>query len=138
VASAACLSETLVLIEVIGQLRRRHLGVQTVVESDDGFAMASHLEVGRVRQSFFRAHSEELACGLTGVNDPRPEILVFGGERRIGAGATSSPPSANVWGVPHGRSQPFTRRTVRSGRPLVDPRFSRPLVGHGRVPVGAI
>jgi len=56
------------------------------------------------------------------VDEPRPELLVFGSKRRIGADATSPPPGANVCGVTHGRARPVTRRTVRSGRPLVDPR----------------
>ena len=55
----------------------------------DRFANAAILEVDRVRQRFSRAHFEELACGLTGVDEPRPEVLVFGGERGVGASATS-------------------------------------------------
>jgi hypothetical protein len=46
--------------------------------------MATPLEVGRVRQSFSRGHFEELACGHTGVDDPRLEILSSGGGPRVG------------------------------------------------------
>jgi len=103
-------SEALDRIEMIGQLRHRHLGAQTVVEGDDRFAMAAHLEVGRVRQDIPCTRFEELASGLTGVDEPRPKLLVLGGQRRIGIGATSPLPGANVSGITHGRAQPLTGR----------------------------
>jgi hypothetical protein len=73
------LSEALDRIEMIGQLRHGHLGAKTVVEGNDRFAMAAHLEVGRVRQGFSCTRFEEQASGLTGVDEPRPKFLVLGG-----------------------------------------------------------
>ena len=102
------LSEALDRIEVIGQLRHGHLGAQTVVEGDDRFAMAAHLEVGRVRDGIPCTPFEEQASGLTGVDEPRPKLLVLGGQRRIGVGATSPLSGTNVSGITHGRAQPLT------------------------------
>ena len=106
---------------MISQLRHGHLAAQTVVEGDDLFAMAPHLEVGRVRQGFPCTRFEEQASGLAGVDEPRPKFLLLGGQRRIGFGA--SPLSGTkVSGITHGRAQPLTGRTMRSGLQLVKPR----------------
>lgn len=63
---------------MISQLRHGHLAAQTVVEGDDLFAMAPHLEVGRVRQGFPCTRFEEQASGLAGVDEPRPKFLLLG------------------------------------------------------------
>ena len=115
-------SEPLDPIEVIGQLRHRHVGAQTVVEGDDRFAMAAHLEVGRVRDGIPCTPFEEQPSDLTGVDQPRPKLLVLGGQRRIGVGTICPLPSVNVSGITHRRAQPLTGRTMRSGRPLVNTR----------------
>ena len=91
-----------------------------------------------------RGHCEAVVAFDDGL---RPEMTIaeladhFDEIQRLAearADATSPPPGANISGVTHGRAQPLTRLTVRSGRPLVDPRVSQPLVGHRRVPDGAI
>jgi hypothetical protein len=123
---------------MVGQLRHRHLGAQTVVEGDDRFAMAAHLEVGRVRQDVPRTGFEEQASGLTGVDEPRPKLLVLGGQRRIGVGATSPLPGANVSGITHGRAQPLTGRPcARAARSSIRGVLSR-CRGTAEAPVGAI